>query len=72
MAEKILNEATIARYKLDKVPQLDYEESIEALQLLNYLWLRADDDSKKELAVYIDQINQRVEEMKHDSQESAS
>ena len=71
MADKILNEATITRYKLDKIPQLTYEESIEALQLLNYLWLRADDDGKKELAGYIDRINRRVEEMKHDRQEPA-
>jgi hypothetical protein len=71
MAEKILNEATIARYKLDKIPQLTYEESIEALQLLNYLWLRSDDDTKKELAVYIDEINKQVGSMKQDGQETA-
>jgi len=63
MKEKLLNEATIIRYKLNQIPMLNKEECIEALQLLNYLFRRADEDSKKELAVYIDLINNRVAAM---------
>ncbi|MBK0402931.1 hypothetical protein I5M27_08025 [Adhaeribacter sp. BT258] len=60
MKEKLLNEATIERYKLNQIPALTHEECVEALQLLNYLWRRADEESKKELAVFIDAINLRV------------
>jgi len=63
MKEKILNEATIIRYKLNQIPLLSQEECIDALQLLNYLYRRADEESRKELSVYIDRINQRVEAM---------
>jgi hypothetical protein len=61
MKDKILNEATIVRYKLNQVPILNREECIDALQLLNYLYRRADEESRKELAVYIDLINKRME-----------
>ena len=61
MKDKLLNEATISRYKLDQVENLNSEECIDALQLLNYLFRRAEtEDSKKVLAVYIDHVNARV------------
>lgn len=63
MKDKILNEATIARYKLNQIPVLNREECIDALQLLNYLYRRADDEAKKDLSIYIDLINKRVEAM---------
>jgi hypothetical protein len=63
MKDKILNEATIVRYKLNQIPVLNREECIDALQLLNYLFRRADDESRKELSVYIDLINKRIQEM---------
>ncbi|KAA9325193.1 hypothetical protein [Adhaeribacter soli] len=63
MKEKILNEATISRYKLNQISLLSQEECIDALQLLNYLYRRADEEAKKDLSVYIDRINQRVETM---------
>jgi len=60
MKEKLLNQATIERYKLDQIAELTSEECTDALKLLNYLWRRADDKSKKALGVYIDAINKRV------------
>ena len=63
MKEKILNKATIIRYKLNQISLLNEEECIDALQLLNYLYRRADEEAKKDLSVYIDRINQRVEAM---------
>ena len=63
MKEKILNEATIIRYKLNQIPVLNREECIDALQLLNYLYRRADEESRKDLTVYIDLINKRIEDM---------
>jgi hypothetical protein len=64
MKDKILNEATIIRYKLNQIPMLNREECIDALQLLNYLYRRAEgDETRKELEVYIDLINRRVEAM---------
>ena len=70
MKDKLLNEATISRYKLDQIETLTAEECIDALQLLNYLYRRADtEDSKRTLAVYIDQVNARVGNMPKNSPE---
>ena len=70
MKDKLLNEATITRYKLDQIESLTAEECIDALQLLNYLWRRAEsEDSKKSLAGYIDRINYRIGNMPKDGQE---
>lgn len=61
MKDKLLNEATISRYKLDQIDTLNVEECIDALQLLNYLLRRADtEESKTLLSSYIDHINRRV------------
>ena len=61
MKDKLLNEATILRYKLDQIENLSAEECIDALQLLNYLLRRAEtDESKSSLNTYINQINQRM------------
>jgi len=61
MKDKLLNEATISRYKLDQIETLNVEECIDALQLLNYLLRRADtEESRAVLASYIDNINRRV------------
>jgi len=70
MKDKLLNEATISRYKLDQIDTLTAEECIDALQLLNYLYRRADsEDSRRTLAVYIDQVNARVANMPKSSPE---
>ena len=61
MKDKLLNEATITRYKLDQIETLNVEECIDALQLLNYLLRRADtEEAKALLSSYIDNINRRV------------
>ncbi len=61
MKDKLLNEATITRYKLDQIENLTTEECIDALQLLNYLYRRAETEaSRTSLGIYIDQINARV------------
>ena len=61
MRDKLLNKATISRYKLDQIETLSSEECIDALQLLNYLLRRAEtEESKRVLSAYIDQINYRV------------
>ena len=70
MKDKLLNEATISRYKLDQIDTLNGEECIDALQLLNYLYRRAEtEDSKRTLAVYIDKVNARVGNMPKSSPE---
>ena len=70
MKDKLLNEATISRYKLDQIEALTAEECIDALQLLNYLYRRADTEaSKRSLGVYIDQVNARVAKMSNNTPE---
>lgn len=64
-----MNEATITRYKLDQISDLNREECIEALQLLNYLHRRADEAAQKELNSYIDQLNDRVANMQFPASE---
>ena len=65
MKERLINQSTFTRYKLDQIPDLTYLECIDALQLLNYLFRRAEnDETREELNRYIAQINVRVDELK--------
>lgn len=67
MKDKLLNKATISRYKLDQIETLNSEECIDALQLLNYLLRRAEtEEAKKSLSAYIDQINYRLASLPKD------
>jgi hypothetical protein len=61
MKDKLLNEATILRYKLDQIETLNSEECIDALQLLNYLLRRAETyESRNAMNTYIQEINKRM------------